>query len=715
MFNHFGSDGGRSVSSAPTDLAGLRKDGTEIVTEYSISRVIVDGKCHAIYIVRDITARRQAEEALRRYESEAEFRATFEISSVGMTVFNPQTLRPLRVNRRFCEMTGYGEAELLTKTFAEMTHPDDREAGLEDIARLIRGEIPEYRTETRYICKDGSALWCDLTVNVVRDSAGRPELTVAVLQDISAYKRAQEDLSRAKEAAEQANRAKSTFLANMSHEIRTPLHNIIGLGQLLRRDAADLERRLRLDDLCSSSEHLLSVINNVLDISKIEADRLVLDHGDFSLGRMLDRVMSVVAASARDKSLALVLDVKPSLHGTPLRGDALRLGQVLINLLANSIKFSDHGAITLSVNCVNEDAAGLSLQFSVRDEGIGISPENRARLFAAFEQADNSANRRYGGSGLGLTISDRLVRAMGGVINVESQPGAGSTFGFEILFPRGSDPDENEEDSTEPPKSVYFRGSHVLVAEDNPLGRELMRQMLSEFRCTVDLAKDGAEALECARTHAYDLILMDIQMPNLDGLAAARAIREIPGHERTPILAITANAFVEDREQCIQAGMNGHLSKPVTPASLANVLSHWLARSPDSDGDVDAENDKLNEGSGPPAGLDSSAMLGGAVGEELTREFILGEFLRLHRDNLAQVRAHLAEGHTDAARKLVHSLEGASAMIGARKLRVAVGELDAALRAGMDKAAVDTRLAAGEAEIAQLAAAGAYDIERNAD
>jgi signal transduction histidine kinase/CheY-like chemotaxis protein/HPt (histidine-containing phosphotransfer) domain-containing protein len=597
--------------------------------------------------------------------------------------------------------------ELLGMTFAELTHPDDRDESAEGIARLVRGEISEYRTEKRYLCKDGSTLWCDLTVNVVRDSAGRPELTVAVIQNMSAYKRAQEDLLRAKEAAELANRAKSTFLANMSHEIRTPLHNIMGLAQLLRRDATDLKQRRRLDDVRSSSEHLLSVINGVLDFSKIEADRLVLDHSDFSLGHVLDRVMPVVAASVLEKGLNLVLDVEPSIRTMLLRGDALRLGQVLINLVANAVKFSEHGTITLSVSCADKDAADLSLRFAVKDEGIGISPEDRKRLFIAFEQADNSSNRKYGGSGLGLTISDHLVRAMGGAITVESEPGAGSTFSFELHFPRGTHPDEDEEEAPEPPKSLKFRGSHVLVAEDHPLSRELMRQMLSEFGCTVDLATDGVEAVERAQACVYDLILMDVQMPTIDGLAATRAIRQMPKHEHTPILAITANVFVEDRDRCLQAGMNGHLSKPLTPASLAKVLSHWLAETIESSGDVAVEKEIFEEAPRLSAGFDPGAILGGAVGTGLTREFILAEFLKLHRDDPAQVRVHLAAGDKESARKLVHTLEGASAMVGARKLRAAVAELNAALRAGSDMETIDGWLTACEVEISLFAAGGA--------
>jgi CheY-like chemotaxis protein/HPt (histidine-containing phosphotransfer) domain-containing protein/anti-sigma regulatory factor (Ser/Thr protein kinase) len=412
--------------------------------------------------------------------------------------------------------------------------------------------------------------------------------------------------------------------------------------------------------------------------------------------------MSVVAEPARENGLNLVLDATPPVRGALLQGDAVRLGQVLINLVANAIKFSDHGTITLSVTCPDETANDLNLRFSIKDEGIGISADDKERLFAAFEQGDNSSKRRHGGSGLGLTISDRLVRAMGGAIQVESQTGAGSVFSFEIRFVRGSRPDDDETESAEPRTQIKFSGSHLLLAEDHPLSRELMRQMLSEFDCNVDLAKDGAEAVECARARPYDLILMDIQMPKLDGLEATRAIRQLPGHERTPILAVTANIFVEDREQCFQAGMNGHLTKPLTRASLARALGRWLAESLEPETADDARIGCLDQEKESADGLAATAMLLGAVGQGLTREYILREFLRLHHDDPVQLRAHLADGDIESARKLVHSLEGASAMVGAQKVRAAVAGLGAALRTGMGKAVVDARLAACETELALL-------------
>ncbi|MBE0627600.1 MAG: response regulator [Burkholderiales bacterium] len=643
----------------------------------------------------------RARAVAERRDSEAKFLAAFDNSSVGMSICDPQTRRFLSANRHFCAMLQYSEAELKAMTFTEVTHPDDRDAGVEGMLRLIRGEAKEFRAEKRYIRKDGSEVWCDLTVNLVWDAEGKPELTVAVLKDISEAKRAREELSQSKERAERANSAKSVFLANMSHEIRTPLHNIIGLAQLLRRDVSDAAQRQRLDNLCDSSEHLLSVVNDVLDLSKIETDHLVLDDSDFSLGQVLDRVILVVTGSAKNKGLDLVVDVDPMLREAILRGDAFRLGQVLINLLANAIKFTEQGAVTLSVAFRSEGSDSLRLLFSVKDTGIGIAPEDHARLFAAFEQVDSTTTREYGGTGLGLTISDRLVRQMGGVISVESSAGAGATFSFEILLPRGSQaPADDAPESSTP---VKFYGSRVLVAEDNSLSRELIRQMLSDLGCAVDLAKDGNEALDCASKHVYDLILMDMQMPRLDGLAATEAIRQLPEHWSTPILAVTANVFAEEKEKCMRAGMNGHLTKPLTPESLAKELRHWLAESLERDDQAEAEQAGSQRGAGRSTGSDSGPILGGSLGNGMSREFVLREFQRMHRGDLARVREHIAEGDHESARNVIHNVEGISAMVGAKRVRQVFAELGKALRDGMGQADIEAHLDACEVEMDQVA------------
>jgi signal transduction histidine kinase/DNA-binding NarL/FixJ family response regulator/HPt (histidine-containing phosphotransfer) domain-containing protein len=566
--------------------------------------------------------------------------------------------------------------------------------------RLVRGEAKEYRAEKRYIRKDGAEVWCDLTVNMVLDAAGRPELAVAVLKDIGEAKRVREELSHAKERAEKANSAKSVFLANMSHEIRTPLHNIIGLAQLLRRDVSDAAQRQRLDNLCNSSEHLLSVVNDVLDLSKIETDHLVLDDSDFHMGHVLDRVVLVVTDSAKNKGLDLVIDVEPLVRAAILRGDAFRLGQVLINLLANAIKFTERGTVTLRVACLDEGSDSLHLRFSVMDTGIGIAPEDQTRLFAAFEQADSTTTREYGGTGLGLTISDRLVREMGGEISIESRIGAGANFRFEIVLARGTQ--VQEDDVLESSTPVKFYGSRVLVAEDNALSRELIRQMLSDLGCDVDLAKDGNEALDCASKYVYDLILMDMQMPRLDGLAATQAIRQLPEHWSTPILAVTANVFAEEKAQCLRAGMNGHLTKPLTPESLMRELRHWLAESLNGEEDPASEQAGARRADRASAGADSRPILGGALGNGMSRESMLNQFQQMHRGDLARVRALLANGDHASARDVIHNVEGISAMVGAKRVRQVFAELGAALREGRGQADIDACLDACEVEMDQV-------------
>ena len=373
--------------------------------------------------------------------------------------------------------------------------------------------------------------------------------------------------------AESANRAKTAFMANISHEIRTPLHVLIGLGQLLRRDPNHPVQLQRLDQLCATSDHLLALVNDILDLSKIESGRFVLDDGVFLLGSVIEQVKEVIEQLAFSKNLALKIDMPPACFNASVRGDSLRLSQILINLGGNAVKFSNHGTIHIGVSIVEENGASLRLCFSVLDSGIGIAKEDQARIFLPFEQLDGSITREYGGTGLGLAICHRLVSVMGGTIWVDSQPGVGSTFSFEITLARG---DKIPEAATAAPAVPDLVGLRVLVAEDHPLSQEIILEMLEDLGCMAEIAINGAEAIECVLAHDYDLILMDMQMPKMDGLAATRIIRTLPGLHDKPIIALTANAFFEDRQRCRDAGMNDHISKPVTPAKLASTLSKWL-------------------------------------------------------------------------------------------------------------------------------------------
>jgi signal transduction histidine kinase len=389
-------------------------------------------------------------------------------------------------------------------------------------------------------------------------------------------------LSIAKEVAEAANRAKSTFLANMSHELRTPMNAIMGMTALALRRATDPRQVDQLDKVTQASQHLLAVINDILDISKIEAERLTLEQIAFTLGGVLENLNTLLRQKAVEKHLQLSVDIAPELARQTLQGDPLRLGQILLNLTGNALKFTPQGSIAVRAERIEESTTEVLLRFEVRDTGIGISREEETRLFRAFEQADGSTTRRYGGSGLGLAISKRLVEMMGGCIGVDSQPGVGSVFWFTARLNKSASNEaplpELPALSAEEQLRIHYAGSRILLVEDEPVNREVSCGLLEEVDFQVDLAVDGSEALALTTQFDYDLILMDVQMPKMNGIEATQAIRQLPGRQQTPILAMTANAFDEDRQLCLDAGMNDHIGKPVDPDVLFETLLKWLAR-----------------------------------------------------------------------------------------------------------------------------------------
>ncbi|MDP1524367.1 MAG: ATP-binding protein [Rhodocyclaceae bacterium] len=400
-----------------------------------------------------------------------------------------------------------------------------------------------------------------------------------------------DELAAAKEAAEAASRAKSTFLANMSHELRTPMNAIMGMTDLIMRRASDPKQIDQLGKVKMASAHLLHVINDILDISKIEAERLKLEHADFTLGQVLENIVSLLGHKAAEKGLKLQIDLEAGLPTARFNGDPMRLAQILLNLAGNAVKFTEQGAVTLRCRHVADHPDGTELRWEVADTGIGIEPAAQARLFTAFEQADGSMTRKYGGTGLGLAISKRLVQLMGGEIGVDSVVGQGSTFWFTVrlgkalesavassghLRPDGLPAPPFTQDSAERRLQLQFAGTRVLLAEDEPVNQEVSRGLLEDVGLQVDLAEDGQQAVALARQNRYALILMDMQMPHLNGVEATRQIRSLPDYVATPILAMTANAFDEDRQVCIDAGMNDHIAKPVDPQRLYETLVKWL-------------------------------------------------------------------------------------------------------------------------------------------
>ena len=402
--------------------------------------------------------------------------------------------------------------------------------------------------------------------------------TVRLTREINARKKIEKELKVAKQQADAANRCKSAFLANMSHEIRTPLSAIIGMAHIMKNEGLPPAQEERLNKIDQAGKHLLSVINDVLDLSKIEAEKFHLEQKNISIESLVENVASMLADRIREKDIKLFT----CLEKTPrnLLGDSTRLQQAILNFTNNALKYTEQGSITISTQLLNEDESSVLVRFQVQDTGIGIEPGDIPRLFHAFEQADTTVTKKYGGTGLGLAINKKLAGLMGGDVGVESTVGQGSCFWFTARLNKNSKSIEYKQTSQHSLADQllleHFAGTRVLIAEDEPINREISTYLLESAGLIVDQAENGEIAVELAKQNDYTLILMDLQMPRLNGFDATHVIRSIPGRENIPILALTANAFDEDRQRCQDAGMNGHITKPVNREFLYATIFKWL-------------------------------------------------------------------------------------------------------------------------------------------
>ncbi len=686
----------KSVTNVELHLK--RKDGVPVWVLENASLVEAGGD-EAAFIEGtfvDVTDVKHAQEALR--ESEGKYRSL--VSNIPDVAWTADAhYNYVFISKNIQRISGYSLAEVYERganLYLACLHPDDTPKVTKAFQALF-AEGKAYDVECRVRRKDGEWIWVHDRAFTTYDKNG-VRYADGLLSDITQRKRAEEELHRAKIAAETASRAKSEFLAVMSHEIRTPMNGIIGMTDLALDTELTSEQREYLGIVRESADALLTLIDDILDFSRIEAGKLRLDLDQFDLRDTLDGAIKALAVRARQKGLKLVCHI-PADVPVSLLGDSGRLRQVVLNLVGNAIKFTDRGEVALTVRLASQSAEEVELHFSVADSGIGIPPEQQQRIFDAFAQADSSATRKYGGAGLGLSISSRLVGMMNGRVWVESEVAKGSTFHFTARFslPPGRAPwrAANTETrlrglprmapGTAPGPQPTFKtpkNLRVLLAEDNRVNQVLVMHLLDRQGHSVTLAANGREVIRAFERADFDLVLMDIQMPEMDGFEATAAIREKErvGGAHVPIIALTAHAMKGDRERCLAAGMDGYIAKPIRESELQEVIESVLGGLPLSARNARGEHHEKV--------LDCAAALDRVGGDRR----LLGELARLFQGECAKLLAAVHEAVTRrdprALERAAHTLKSSVGNFAASATYKAAERLEILARQGeLDKAA----------------------------